>query len=107
MSAATDASSIPTSTDFDQHFVASASRRVAQGDYRGLDNAELAAAAIVNGRLDLLDEDFRSALVRMGRGSAHAVVHQILLHSELEMALSLDDPNCPIGDQCISTRSDD
>lgn len=89
---------------YDLTSVARVSRRLADGEH-GLSSNEHNAAAIINGRLDRLeDEDFRRVLIRMGREWSHAVVAQIFEHWENEMTLGPNHPNCPVGDQRISTK---
>lgn len=90
-------------SDYDLETVSHASRRAAEDDFKMSDH-EFNAAAIINGRLDDLGEDFRRALVRMGRAWSHTVIEVIFDHWEREMALRPDDPACPVGDQRIFTR---
>lgn len=90
-------------SDCDLETVSRASRRAAEDDFK-MSEHEFNAAAIINGRLDDLGEDFRRALVGMGRGWSHAVIEAIFDHWEREMALRPDDPDCPVGDQRIFTR---
>ena len=75
-----------------------ASRRMAQHEI-GVSEHEYKAGAIVNGRLDLLDRDYRIELVAMGREYAHAVVEQIFINWEKEMTLPVDHKEAPVGDQ--------
>lgn len=75
-----------------------ASHRMAQHDF-GMSEHEYNAAAIVNGRLDLLDNDYRIELVSMGRDYAHAVIEQIFINWDKEMILPADHEEGPIGDQ--------
>lgn len=88
-----------TLSDDDLNTVANASRRLASDD-DGMSQHEFNAAAIVNGRLDLL-ESFRKDLVLMGRAWAHATIEVIFDHWDREMTLAHDDPANPIGDQRI------
>ena len=101
---------LPTGTisvdEYDLTSVADASTRLAQGN-EGMSEHEYTAAAIVNGRLDLLAQNYREAMIRMGKGWAHATVEVIFDHWEREMALRPDNPACPIGDQRIFTRNAD
>jgi hypothetical protein len=89
--------------EYDMTTIANASDRLMQGD-QTLSTHEFNSAAIVNGRFDLLDDDFRKALIEMGRTWAHATIAKIFDHWEREMALAPDHPNCPSGDQRIFTR---
>lgn len=92
-------------TDYDLDTIGQASARLNSGD-RSLSQHECTAAAIVNGRLDLLqDDDYRRALVEMGRSWAHAAIELIFDHSEREMGLPGNHPRCPVGDQRIFTRT--
>ena len=91
-------------TDYDFELIGQASERLNDGDMR-LSRHEHSAAAIVNGRLDLLEEDdFRLSLIAMGRSWAHAAIEIIFDHWDREMTLRGDDPRCPVGDQRIFTR---
>ncbi len=78
--------------------VSAASRRLAGGDAR-MSQHEFNAAAIVNGRLDLLDRDFRLELVAMGRDWAHAAIEQIFTNWDKEMTLPAEHAEAPVGDQ--------
>ncbi len=70
----------------------------------GVSENDFTAAAIVNGRIDLLtNEDFRGAFIELGRAWAHATIEIIFNHWEREMALPPSDPRCPMGDQRIFT----
>lgn len=87
--------------------VARSSFRLAQDINAPLSSSELSAAAIVNGRLDLLPNgsaDFRRCLIEMGPAWAHACVEVLFKNLELEMTLSPSDPRCPVGDQLIFRR---
>ena len=86
--------------------VAKASRRLAQGDRR-LSTHDFNAAAIVNGRLDLLDREYRVELIAMGRDWAHAVIEQIFEHCEKEMRLPARHKEAPVGDQCMFSEATD
>ena len=89
---------------YDFNAIRQASERLNRGDLK-LSQHELAAAAIVNNRMELLDEaDIRRALIRMGRSWAHATIETIFDHWEREMQLPSDHPQCPRGDQRIFTR---
>jgi len=91
-------------TEYDCNTIAQASERLSNGDLK-LSQHEQTAAAIVNGRMDLLDEaDFRRPLIRMGRGWAHTTIEMIFDHWEREMELPGDHTRCPTGDQRIFTR---
>ena len=91
-------------TEYDFYTIAQASERLNNGDLK-LSQHVRAAAAIVNGRMDLLEHaDVRRALVSMGRSRAHATIEMIFDHWEREMELSSDHPRCPDGDQRIFTR---
>ena len=91
-------------TDYDFDTIGKASARLDSGDSK-LSQHEHAAAAIVNGRIDLLeDADFRRAFIWMGRSWAHATVEMIFDHWEREMELPSDHPRCPAGDQRIFSR---
>ena len=90
-------------TDYDFDTIERASKRLAEGG-GGLSEHEFTAAAIVNGRIDLLtNADFRRAFIAMGRAWAHATIETIFDHWEHEMALPPSDPRCPVGDQRIFT----
>ena len=91
-----------TISDHDLSTVSAVSRRAAQEDYRMSDN-EFNAAAIVNGQLNDIGEDFRRAFVKMGREWSHACVEAIFNNWELEMTLGPDNPACPVGVQRIFT----
>lgn len=81
-----------------------ASLRLARDENAPLSSTEYAAAALVNGRLDLLPGgivNFRQDLITMGSQYAHAAIAAIFLHSHLEMTLPPSDPRCPIKDQRI------
>lgn len=92
-------------TGYDFDAIGRASKRLAEGG-GGLSEHELTAAAIVNGRIDLLtNEDFRGAFIEMGRAWAHATIESIFDHWEREMTLPSSDPRCPVGDQRIFTGS--
>lgn len=91
-------------SEYDLHTIGAASDCLNKGDTR-LSQHEFTAAAIVNGRIDLLaNRDFRRALVEMGRTWAHATIEAIFDHWEREMVLPADHPQCPSGDQRIFTR---
>lgn len=91
-------------TRYDFDTIAQASKRLNDGDLK-LSQHERAAAAIVNGRMDLLEHaDVRRALVSMGRSWAHATIEMIFDHWEREMQLPSNHPQCPVGDQRIFTR---
>lgn len=91
-------------TEYDFDTIAQASERLNNGDLK-LSTHERAAAAIVNGRMDLLEHaDVRRAFVSMGRSWAHATIEMIFDHWEREMELPSDHPRCPDGDQRIFTR---
>ena len=91
-------------TEYDFDTIEQASERLNNGDLN-LSQHEHTAAAIVNGRMDLLEHaDVRQALVSMGRGWAHATIEMIFDHWEREMQLPSDHPQCPTGDQRIFTR---
>ena len=91
-------------TEYDYDLIGQASERLNNGDLK-LSQHEHTAAAIVNGRLDWLQEaDFRRPLIRMGRSWAHATIEMIFDHWEREMELPSDHPRCPTGDQRIFTR---
>ncbi|MFO3797718.1 MAG: hypothetical protein ACK8QZ_10630, partial [Anaerolineales bacterium] len=84
--------------------VARCSNRLAQNVNAPLSTNELFAAAIVNGRLDLLPNgstDFRRCLINMGPAWAHACVEVLFNNWKLEMTLPASDPHCPFGDQRI------
>lgn len=64
-----------------------ASLRLARDENVPLSSTEYAAAAFVNGRLDLLPGgilNFRQDLITMGSQYAHAAIAAIFLHSHLE-----------------------
>lgn len=67
----------------------------------GLSKHEYNAAAIVNGRLDWLDEDLRSTLISMDRDFAFTVVAVILENWDREMRLPADHADAPKGDQRV------
>ena len=91
-------------SEYDFNTITQASNRLNNGDLT-LSQHKRAAAAIVNGRMDLLEHpDVRRALVSMGRSWAHATIEMILDHWEREMELPSDHPRCPTGDQRIFTR---
>mgnify|MGYP001204741911 CR=1 FL=1 len=91
-------------SEYDFNTIRQASERLNRGDLT-LSQHELAAAAIVNNRMDLLEEaDARRYFIRMGRNWAHATIEMIFDHWEREMELPSDDPQCPKGDQRIFTR---
>ena len=77
-----------------------ASRRMAQHDF-GMSEHEYNGAAIVNGRMDLLDRDYRIELVAMGPEYAHAVIEQIFINWEREMTLPAEHKDAPLGDQRV------
>lgn len=76
------------------------SRDLAEGN-RQMSSHEFAAAAIINGRIELLDGDFRRALIYMGREYADGVVAAIFELWTREQTLAAADPDCPIGEQRI------
>lgn len=88
--------------DFKEVMVASL--RLARDERAPLSSTEYAAAAFVNGRLDLLPGgilNFRQDLITMGSQYAHAAIAAIFLHSHLETTLPPSDPRCPVKDQRI------
>lgn len=88
---------------YDLDTIKAASARLVVED-TNLSKHESTAAALVNGRIDLLaDPDFRRALIEMGRSWAHATIETIFDHWEREMELPSDHPRCPKGDQRIFT----
>ena len=90
-------------TEYDFNSVEQASERLTKGDL-SMSQHERTAAAIVNGRLDLLNhDDFRRPLIEMGRSWAHATIEMIFDHRDREMRLPSDHPRCPVGDQRIFT----
>ena len=92
-------------TEYDFEAIEQASERLNKGDL-SMSQHERTAAAIVNGRLDLLNhDDFRRPLIEMGRSWAHATIEMIFDHLEREMTLRADNPRCPAGDQRIFTRA--
>ena len=86
--------------------VRSVSDRLALNPDDAMSTGELAAAAIVNGRIDLFsdDPDFRKAIIRAGPEWAHAAIDVIFANQEAEMALRPGQLGCPFGDQRIYTR---
>jgi hypothetical protein len=70
----------------------------------GLSTHEYNAAAIVNGRLDLLEQDFRMTLIAMGPDWAHAVIAAIFDNWERELTLPADHADAPHGDQRLINR---
>ena len=91
-------------TEYDFESIEQASERLNKGDL-SMSQHERTAAAIVNGRMDLLNhDDFRRPLIEMGRSWAHVTIEMIFDHWQHEMTLRADHPRCPTGDQRIFTR---
>ena len=91
-------------TEYDFDSIRQASERLNKGNL-SMSRHERTAAALVNGRLDLLNhDDFRLPLVEMGRSWAHATIEIIFDHWDREMTLRADHPGFPTGDQRIFTR---
>ena len=62
-------------------------------------------AAVKNGRLDLLDRDYRIELVAMVREWTHAVIEQIFMNWHKEMTLPAEHAEGAVGDQPIFPAS--
>ena len=85
-------------TEYAINTVAGASLHLAQGG-RGLSTHEYTAGAMVNGRMDLIEGDFRFALIAMGQDWAHAVIEAIFALHHNEMTLPASHPGAPINGQ--------